>query len=630
MPIHFPNRATLLLYNTRCSLIKRLKATKQTHIPLLWEIFLFSPQLQKKERAFFTRFLSPVQTPKRVENASTHWKLSDFTQGGAKMTDQGELSRLTRSDYQLSIEAAGIGFWAWDLFQHTQAWSHQCRAIFGLQPEDEVNQQRLLALIHPADRESFWHQMQTSLERDNEYHAEFRIICPDQGIRWVHTAGQITRGERGQALGLTGVVCDVTASKEIELERDQLLAREQAASQEAEAARQRSNVLIAELELKHAFFQAVVNQAPSGIFIAEAPGGKVFFANKESSRTLGHRLIQCNTVEEYAQYHAFHLNGRPYLAEEYPLARGLHGEIIMQEHSLYRQGNGKMIHLSSSAAPVRDPHGQILASVTTFYNVSEHYELERKKDEFISVASHELRTPLTSIKGNLQLMQRGLQRLLENDPPLLEAASKADVEHLVQWNERALRQANVEGRLINDLLDASRIQTEELRVYLEPGDLAQVVRDAVNDVQAVSESQSILLNLPEQPEIPVMLDRVRIGQVVTNYLTNALKHSPELEPITAGITLNEHEARVWVQDAGPGLSPEEQQDIWERFNQVRSFVDYRHLGDGLGLDFYINHALIQLHGGQTGVESCAEKGSLFWFTLPLARQSATTPALSGS
>ncbi|HEX7736577.1 MAG TPA: PAS domain-containing protein [Ktedonobacteraceae bacterium] len=535
------------------------------------------------------------------------------------MTDQRELSRLTQSDYQLSLEAAGIGFWAWDLRQRTQTWSNQCKAIFGLQTEDEVSQQRFLALVHPADRESLWHGLQTSLARDKEYHIEFRIIYADQGVRWVHTAGQIIRDEQGQAVRLVGVVSDVTASKETELERNQLLAKEQAATKEAEAAHQQSDALIAELELKRAFFQAVVNQAPCGIFIAEAPGGKVIFANKESSKTLGHRLIQCNTVEEYAQYHAFHLDGRPYLAEEYPLARGLRGEVIMQEHSLYRQGNGKMIHLSSSAAPVRDPNGLILASATTFYNVSEHYELERKKDEFIGVASHELRTPLTSIKGNLQLMQRGMRRLLNGDPPLLTATSRSDIEHLIQWNERALRQANVEGRLINDLLDASRIQTEELRVYLEPGDLAQVVRDAVNDVQAVSENQSIFLSLPEQP-IPVMLDRVRIGQVVTNYLTNALKHSLKPESIMAGITLSAQEARVWVQDAGPGLSLEEQQDIWERFSQVRSFVDYRHLGDGLGLDFYINHALIQLHGGRTGVESTAEKGSLFWFTLPLTSQ----------
>lgn len=537
------------------------------------------------------------------------------------MTDQDAQSHLTREDYQITIEAAGIGYWDWDLCQHTQTWSRQCRALFGLQTEDEPDLQGFLTSVHLADREGIRNQLRNALAQDTTYHLEFRVIWPDQSVHWLQATGPIIRNEQGRAVRLLGLVSDVTAGKEVEQERNQLLAKEQLAYREAELARQQSNALIAKLELKNAFFLAVVNQAPCGIFIAEAPGGKVIFANKESGKILGHRLIQCNNVEEYAQYHAFDLHGRRYLAEEYPLARGLHGEVIMQEHALYQQGDGTMIHLSSSASPIQDANGQILASVTTFYNVSEHYELEQKKDEFISAASHELRTPLTSIKGNLQLMQRALRRLLENNPPLLTAAGQADIEHLAQWNERAIRQANVEGRLINDLLDASRLQKEELRVYLEPGNLAQVVRDAVSDVQAVSEQRTIHLSLPEQPVIPVMLDRARIGQVVTNYLTNALKHSPEPAPITAGITLNKDEARVWVQDAGPGLSPEEQQDIWERFSHVRSFVDYRQLGDSLGLGFYINHALIQLHGGRTGVENTPTSGSLFWFTLPLASQS---------
>jgi signal transduction histidine kinase len=258
--------------------------------------------------------------------------------------------------------------------------------------------------------------------------------------------------------------------------------------------------------------------------------------------------------------------------------------------------------------------------VVTFNDISERFELERKKDEFICMASHELRTPLTSIKGNLQLSRRRLQQLFHNDNGAFASESQAALEYFTQWNERALRQVNVESRLINDLLDASRIQTDSLRVTLERNNLVQIVREAVGDAQAGAYTRIIHLELPEQLEIPVLADSVRISQVVTNYLANALKYSGENDPITVGLALAGDEARVWVKDVGPGIAPEALGYIWDRFRQVGSFVDYTRLGGGLGLGLYINHALIQLHGGRSGVESIRGKGSTFWFTLPLARE----------
>lgn len=542
----------------------------------------------------------------------------DFSRDVITMTNQEDLSHFTKDHYQLATEAAGTGFWDWDLLQGTQVWTNQCKHLLGWQPGDPMSYQSFLTHLHPCDRERVSCRLQECLAQHKEYEAEYRVIWPDESLHWIHSRGRGIYDHSGKPVRMLGVLFDVTARKMAEEERDLLLVQERTARLEAEAVRQQSDDLIAQLERRQTFFKAVVNQAPCGLFIAEAPGGKVIIANKESSKILGHRLIQCNSVEEYTQYHAFHPDGRPYLAEEYPLARGLTGEVVMQEHALYRQGDGTMIHLSNSAAPIRDSSGHILASVTTFNDVTEHYELERKKDEFITMASHELRTPLTSAKGNLQLMQHRLQRLLE--PKTFAIIGKQDIEHLLGWTERVLRQINVENHLLNDLLDASAIQMGELRVFLEPGDLVQAVREAVDTVQATAKSRTLTLVLPEEPVIPVIFDHVRITQVVTNYLTNALKYSPAPQPVTVGITLNEHEARVWVQDAGPGLSLQEQRYVWERFSQMDRFANYLRLGGGLGLSLYISHRLIQLHGGDSGVESAVGKGSTFWFTLPLAEQ----------
>jgi PAS domain S-box-containing protein len=375
------------------------------------------------------------------------------------------------------------------------------------------------------------------------------------------------------------------------------------------------------LERKRAFLQGIMHQVPCGLMIAEAPHGNITLFSEEASTILGHACVKCDHYTEYDQYHGLHADGSRYQAEEYPLARALlKGEVIRQEDMLYQRPSGAVAHLVASAAPIRDARGKTVAAVITFNDASERYELERKKDEFISMASHELRTPLTSIKGNLQLAQRRLQHFFEENRDKLSSEDAQFFESLAQWNERALRQINVESRLINDLLDASRIQSEQLRVVLEPGNLVQIVSEAVNDVQASEEGREISLELPEQPEIPVMADRVRIGQVVTNYLSNALKYSPADKPIKVGLRQTGDNACVWVKDAGPGIAPEALEYIWDRFRQVGSFVDYTRQTGGLGLGLYINQALVQLHGGRSGVESTAGKGSTFWFTLPLARR----------
>lgn len=420
--------------------------------------------------------------------------------------------------------------------------------------------------------------------------------------------------------GITELLADITERKLLEQERDRLLGQERESRKESEAARQRSEKLVVELERKQAFLQAVVKQAPSGLIIAEAPRGNILFYNEEASRLMGHEALVSWDYTGYEQYGAIHEDGASYSAREYPLARTLlTGETINQEYMLYQREDGSRVHLSVSAAPIRDAQGQMLAAIVAFNDISERYELERKKDEFIGIASHELRTPLTSLRGNLQLSEHYLQRYLTSEEHSLSDKERELLEHLSVWNERALRQVAIESRLISDLLDATSIQTGKLRVALEPGDLRRIVQNAVSDMQTLVPARTIRLELPEQSTIPVTVDRVRISQVVINYLTNALKYSAELSPVTVGIALTENEARVWVKDAGSGLSPEAQHYIWDRFRQISSFATYTGMdGGGLGLGLYISQALIQQHGGHTGVESVVGVGSTFWFSLPLA------------
>jgi signal transduction histidine kinase len=243
-------------------------------------------------------------------------------------------------------------------------------------------------------------------------------------------------------------------------------------------------------------------------------------------------------------------------------------------------------------------------------------EANRRMDEFLGIAGHELRTPLTSVKGNIQLARRQLQKgMLHGGTRAEDVPDKFGlVEELL---ERAERQVRLQNRLVGDLLDVSRIQASKLELNMEACDLAGILREAVRDQCQLSPTRTILLKLPAEQTIPVLADADRVGQVVTNYLTNALKYSAVDQSVAVSLEIDGKMARVSVHDKGPGLSYEEQQYIWERFHQLERINVQSGSSDGLGLGLYICRTIIERHQGQVGVQSTPGEGSIFWFTLPL-------------
>lgn len=238
--------------------------------------------------------------------------------------------------------------------------------------------------------------------------------------------------------------------------------------------------------------------------------------------------------------------------------------------------------------------------------------------DFLSLVSHEMRTPLASINGHVQLAQQRLQRL--EAELLVESASGASLEHrlaAIQQNlERAETQIKHLNRLIADLSEVAHIQSGRLDIQQARCDLAGIVREVVEEQGLIWPSRSIHLRLPEQA-VDVMADRGRIGQVITNYLTNALKYAPADRPIEVSLKVEANQARVEVRDEGPGLRAEEQERIWQRFYRIPGAEVQKGVGISLGMGLYICRSIITQHGGQTGVESRPGAGATFWFTLPL-------------
>jgi signal transduction histidine kinase len=276
--------------------------------------------------------------------------------------------------------------------------------------------------------------------------------------------------------------------------------------------------------------------------------------------------------------------------------------------------------VSKLAGLVIERERLILERTKAQTNALAEHEANRQKDTFLSMAGHELRTPLTTIKGSIQLVRRKLKQV--HDLRVLEE-TMSRVEELL---ERAERQVAVEDRLVGDLLDVSRLQENRLALRLKCCNLVDIVLRVIGDIQAGNPSRCIRLQLSASKDVPVDVDVDRIGQVLTNYLTNAIRYSPSEQPIEVHVEVKEQLARVAVCDRGPGLNDLEQQQIWKCFYQLPRRIVYNS-SPGMGLGLYICQMIIKQHQGEVGVESSPGKGSTFWFTLALSQQSFSSSSV---
>ncbi|HKD76923.1 MAG TPA: HAMP domain-containing sensor histidine kinase, partial [Ktedonobacterales bacterium] len=225
-------------------------------------------------------------------------------------------------------------------------------------------------------------------------------------------------------------------------------------------------------------------------------------------------------------------------------------------------------------------------------------EASRRMDTFLGIASHELKTPMTYLKGSIQLTQRRLHRLADQYADLIGAEQCATVQELLAQADQQMHRLE---RLVNDLLDVSRQQSDAALHHPQRCDLRLLVQKIVEELHIQYARRDIRWHVNEGRPIWVEADPDRISQVVTNYLTNALKYSAPDRPIKVRLQEESGQARLSVRDEGPGLASEEHERIWERFYRVDEIVVKSGSEVGLGLGLYLSRAIIQQHGGTVGV-----------------------------
>lgn len=231
---------------------------------------------------------------------------------------------------------------------------------------------------------------------------------------------------------------------------------------------------------------------------------------------------------------------------------------------------------------------------------------------FLGIAGHELRTPVTNMKASVQLAARTVDATLRTELPEAIAQKLTRAKDLLTSADRQSVRLN---RLIEELLDVTRVHANKFDVQLCEVDLRVVVREAVENQRLAWPDRAITLVAPDQ-SVLIACDEDRIGQVVTNYLTNALKYSAPATPVQVQISAQAEAVRVAVTDQGPGIPLAAQAQLWELFHQVAGISQQSGNGVGLGIGLYLCKTIIERHHGAVGVESQVGQGSTFWFILP--------------
>ena len=247
-------------------------------------------------------------------------------------------------------------------------------------------------------------------------------------------------------------------------------------------------------------------------------------------------------------------------------------------------------------------------------------QLNLLKDDFLSLASHELRTPLSSILGNAQLLQRNLQRQMKmtGDSGNDNGTAKSDVDQEVQMLERIVHQVRRMDKLIGEMMDITRMHAELFQLENKRHvNIVELVRRVVEQ-DTISTHHKLNIHTDAQ-ELLVTCDEIRVEQVLSNMLSNAIKYSPKGTPVEVGVeSRSDNEPKevvVWARDKGPGISEEEQLHIFDRYYRTHNKKSTK--VEGLGLGLYIAHEIIHQHGGHMWLESKPEAGSTFYFSLPL-------------
>ncbi|MGK3960461.1 ATP-binding protein [Sorangium sp. So ce118] len=290
--------------------------------------------------------------------------------------------------------------------------------------------------------------------------------------------------------------------------------------------------------------------------------------------------------------------GRPLLHQEMPLVRAARGNGTTCEELWFRKPDGSYVPVVVSAGPIRDDQGTILGAIASYEDVTHFTERARLHQEWLSMVAHDLKQPLTAISAYAGMLLRRSQ-----------AADAAG------WSQKVLAGARRLERMIEDLLDASKIEARRLSIERRPTDLVAHLRAAVELAAAERPERAVELTADEDVPL-VLVDAARMDQVMGNLLLNAAKYGDPGAPTRVALSRRGAEVEISVENRGPGIHPDDLQRLFQRFQRLSSGQS-GNAPSGTGLGLYICKGIVEAHGGRIWAQSQPNETTSFRFTLPL-------------
>ncbi len=464
--------------------------------------------------------------------------------------------------------------------EHKNFVSGYIEKLIGYTPLEWVSSSKFwLKIMHPEDREVSWNKYNKMINNKQEGSMQYRWITKNGGTIWVETHSRPIINLKNDVIGMRGVTMDISQRKKIE---EQL--------QESKD----------QLEV---IFKNVID----GITVQEK-SGKIAYANDSAAIMMGltsgneviSRLNSSESKEILDRFEMYDEVGNIITMGELPGRKALEGqEPPAQIIKFIDKTNGRERWSLVKARPVFNDENEVIFAVNIISDITERRELEKRKDEFISIASHELKTPLTTVKAFTQILQNRFKKLKD--------------EQAEGYLNKLEKQVDRLGSIVSDLLDISRIESGKLKLVKEKFDFNELFVDVINNLQLINESHKII-NLGSV-NAEVEIDRTRVEQVLINLINNAVKYSPKSNKVEVLSKIEDNKLMVSVKDYGIGIPEDEIDKIFDRFYMAKSHEGTRFFGLGLGL--YISSQIIERHGGRMWVVSKVGEGSTFYFSLPL-------------
>jgi two-component system, chemotaxis family, CheB/CheR fusion protein len=475
-----------------------------------------------------------------------------------------------RQQLKLALEGGAVGTWAWDIRTNAVSGSREEAILFGLDEQGFFKEFiEWKKALYPDDVEYVVKALRNSVEQKKPMDIEFRIVHPDGHVRWLLSKANVHYDDAGHPVRMLGINIDITERK-----------------QAVEA-----------LEESEKRFHTLSDQAPVMIWMTDE-NQHTNFVNKTWLSFTGKSMTRETGM---GWYDGIHPDDQDQFLSLYTDA--FQKRLEFKADYRLKRHNGEYRWILAHGVPRYTHTETFLGYIGTSIDITDRIELERQKDDFMGIASHELKTPVTSIKAYAQILYEKFKKLNDDTSASMLARLDKQIDKLTS--------------LINTLLDVARIQSGQMEYDADYFDSRLFTQEIVEEMQRTTVKHHIVIEANEPAGTTAYADRARVGQVLSNLISNAIKYSPDEKIIIVRTALQDNNILFSVRDFGVGIQRNLHERIFERFYRVSEQAGNRVSGLGLGL--FISAQIIRQQGGKIWVESEPAEGSEFLFSLPLQK-----------